>query len=130
MLKPILLAGALLVPAIANAAATPPKVVFIGDQFTYGWGTTPGAFPSNWVNQGWVNTSPNPDCYMNCEGGTSESTAQRFQADVINLHPNIVHIMVGSDDADSDDAPSVPYVYPNFLNALETMVKQAKAANI
>jgi hypothetical protein len=66
---------------------------------------------------------------MNCEGGTSESIAQRFQA-AINLHPNIIHIMVGSDDADSDDAASVPYVFPDFLGALETMAQQAKAANI
>jgi hypothetical protein len=31
--------------AVAHAATTPPKEVFSGDQFTYSWGTTPGAFP-------------------------------------------------------------------------------------
>ena len=116
-----------------NPDETPaPKVVFIGDQFTYNWGTTPGAFPSNWLNQGWMSPplATGESCYMTCEGGTSESTADRFQADVVDLHPNIVHIMVGSDDADSDDAPSVPFIYPNFLSSLETMVNQAKAANI
>jgi hypothetical protein len=43
----------LLSATISHAATTAPKVVFIGDQFTYNWGTTPGAFPPNWVNQGW-----------------------------------------------------------------------------
>jgi hypothetical protein len=40
---------ALFLPSVFSAsAATPaPKVVFIGDQFTYNWATTPGAFPSN-----------------------------------------------------------------------------------
>ena len=114
---------------IASAATTPPKVVFIGDQFTYLWGTTPGAFPSNWINQGWSGPIP-PNCFVSCEPGTSEATEERFQADVINLHPAIVHIMVGADDADADDDASVPYIYPNFLNAMQTMIKMAKAANI
>jgi hypothetical protein len=116
--------------ALSSSAATPPppKVVFIGDQFTYNWATTPGAFPSNWINHGWPTTEVN--CYMTCEGGTSEATEARFQADVINLHPAIVHIMVGADDADSNDPPSMPYTYPDFLNALQTMITMAKAANI
>ena len=70
------------------------------------------------------------NCYVTCEGGTSEATAARFQTDVINLHPAIVHIMVGADDADSNSPPSMPYTYPDFLNALQTMIKMAKAGNI
>jgi hypothetical protein len=87
------------------ATPAPPKVVFIVDQFTYNWAATPGAFPSNWINQGWANPGYS-NCFMTCGGGTSESTQQRFQADVISLHPAIVHIMVGSDDADADDDAS------------------------
>ena len=125
---------AALLPAVlsASAATPPPKVVFIGDQFTYNWATTPGAFPSNWINQGWnkAAVTQDPDCYVTCQGGTSVSTEQRFQADVINLHPAIVHIMVAADDADTNDPPSVPYVYPDFLSSLQTMIKMAKAANI
>jgi hypothetical protein len=130
-----------LLPSAANAQVAPkynrprnpngtpaPKVVFIGDQFTYNWATTPGAFPSNWINQGWPTTVAN--CYLLCGGGTSESTADRFQPDVIDLHPNIVHIMVGADDADANDPPSVPYIYPGFLSSLQTMIQMAKAANI
>jgi len=116
----------------ASAATAAPKVVFIGDQFTYNWATTPGAFPSNWINQGWnkAAATSDPNCFENCGGGTSESTEARFQADVINLHPAIVHIMVAADDADSDDDASVPYIYPDFLNAVQSMISMAKAANI
>jgi GDSL-like Lipase/Acylhydrolase family len=123
---------AALMPLVASGATAPPKVVFIGDQFTYNWATTPGAFPSNWINQGWNKASATitPNCFETCQGGTSEATEARFQTDVINLHPAIVHIMVGSDDADSDDDASVPYIYPDFLNALQTMIQMAKAANI
>jgi hypothetical protein len=107
-----------------------PKVVFIGDQFTYLWATTPSAFPSNWINKGWSGYVIGENCFEICGGGTSESTAQRFQTDVIDLHPNIVHIMVASDDADANDDASVPFIYPDFLSSLQTMIKMAKAANI
>jgi hypothetical protein len=119
-----------LLPVAASAATTPPKVVFIGDQFTYLWGTTPGAFPSNWINKGWTGYTIGENCFVNCEQGTGWATADRFQTDVISLHPNIVHIMVAADDADADDDASVPYVEPLFLTSLQTMVKMAKAANI
>jgi hypothetical protein len=66
---------------------------------------------------------------VTCGGGTSEATEARFQTDVIDLHPAIVHIMVGADDAD-ETPPNMPYIYPDFLDALQTMIKMAKAANI
>ena len=43
---------------IASAATTPPKVVFIGDQFTYLWGTTPGAFSFQLDQPGLVRPDP------------------------------------------------------------------------
>jgi GDSL-like Lipase/Acylhydrolase family/Bacterial Ig-like domain (group 2) len=113
--------------------ATPaPKVVFIGDQFTYMWGATPPfAANTNWINQGWAWT-PVTNCFVICGAGTSESTAARFQADVIDLHPAIVHIMVGVDDLNQDDdaLQATDYVPKGLLTALETMVNMAKAANI
>jgi hypothetical protein len=57
---------AAVMPLVASGATAPRKVVFIGDQFTYNWATTPGAFPSNWINQGWPTTAVN--CYVTCEG--------------------------------------------------------------
>jgi hypothetical protein len=116
----------------ASAATAPPKVVFIGDQFTYMWATTaPFAANPNWINQGWAWT-PVTSCFLICGAGTSESTAARFQADVIDLHPAIVHIMVGVDDLNQDDdaLQATDYVPKGLLTALETMVNMAKAANI
>jgi hypothetical protein len=115
----------------ASAATAPPKVVFIGDQFTYMWAATPPfAANTNWINQGWAWT-PVTDCFMICPGGTSGAAAGRFQTDVIDLHPAIVHIMVGADDlASDDDAEQVFGIATNFQISLEQMVSMAKAANI
>ncbi len=112
--------------------ATPaPKVVFIGDQFTYMWGATPSfAANSNWINQGWAWT-PVTNCFMICSAGTSGAALARFQTDVIDLHPAIVHIMVGADDlAMDDDAQQVFGIAPGFMTSLEEMVNMAKAADI
>jgi hypothetical protein len=98
-------------------AATPvqPKVVFVGDGFTSGWNMS--ANP-NWVNQGSI------------DGGTAQEADARFQADVVNLHPAIVHIMVGSDDtegASPDSQVGIPTLVPIYITS---MVEQAKAADI
>jgi acyl-CoA thioesterase I len=116
-----------------SAATAPPKVVFIGDQFTYMWGATPPfAANTNWVNQGWgADSNLWVNCFMLCQGGTSGSALARFQTDVIDLHPAIVHIMVGVDDlAMDDDAEQVFGIATGFQTSLETMVSMAKAANI
>jgi lysophospholipase L1-like esterase len=115
---------ALLLSAVFSAtAATPaPKVVFIGDQITHGWTSAFAANP-NWINQG-VPVVGYPSA------GDSGSTLQRFQADVINLHPAIVHIMIGSADADEAHDATWRFFGPQFLIALESMVKEARDANI
>ena len=139
-----LILSALVLSIAANAQAAPnfvrprnpnetpaPKVVFIGDQFTYMWGATPPfAANPNWINQGW--TSPLvSNCFMSCDGGTSGAALARFQTDVIDLHPAIVHIMVGADDlAMDDDAQQVFGIAPGFMTSLEEMVNMAKAADI
>jgi acyl-CoA thioesterase I len=141
---PALILSALVFSIAATAQLTPnyvrprgpeetpaPKVVFIGDQFTYMWGATPPfAANPNWINQGW--TSPLvSNCFMSCEGGTSGAALARFQTDVIDLHPAIVHIMVGADDlAMDDDAQQVFGIAPGFMTSLEEMVNMAKAADI
>ncbi len=108
--------------ASATAATAPPKVVFIGDWATYSWA---GAFAANpnWINEG------TPGVGLLGQGNSSE-TLSRFQSDVVNLHPSIVHIMIGSSDADEDDDANFQLTLPYFLNNLDAMVKQAKAANI
>ncbi len=105
----------------ASAATAQPKVVFIGDQFTYMWGTTPSFTANpNWINQGW-DSPVSTYCFLFCSAGTSGGTLARFQTDVIDLHPAIVHIMVGVDDlANDDDATqAIGGVNPGLLSNLE-----------
>jgi acyl-CoA thioesterase-1 len=131
-LKVALLATVLSAFFSASAATAPPKVVFIGDQFTYMWGATPPfAANPNWINQGW-DSPVSTYCFLSCSGGTSGGTLARFQTDVIDLHPAIVHIMVGVDDlANDDDATqAIGGVNPGLLTNLTAMVNMAKAANI
>jgi hypothetical protein len=123
---------AALTPAVANAQVAPrfvrprspnqtpaPKVVFIGDSITYNWTSAFAANP-NWINEG------SSDFFE----GDSGAVAARFQADVVSLQPNIVHIMVGVvDEAQEDDALSA-LTTPDLVNNLTAMVQQAKAANI
>jgi lysophospholipase L1-like esterase len=106
----------------AFAATTAPRVVFLGDQITYGW-TSAFAANKNWINQG-VPVVGYPSA------GDSASTLQRFRADVIDLHPAIVHIMIGSADAEEAHDATWRFFGPEFLTALDSMVKEARAAKI
>lgn len=116
--------AALLLSAFVSAiaATTPPKVVFIGDWITYGWASAFAANP-NWINQG----APGEGLLGK---GDSSGTLARFQSDVVNRHPEIVHIMIGSSDADEDHDANFQLTLPSFLSNLDAMVKEAKAANI
>ena len=108
--------------ASTSAATTPPKIVFIGDWVTYSW---TGAFGANknWIDEG------TPGVGL-AGKGDSGGTLARFQSDVVNLHPAMVHIMIGSSDADEDHDANFQLTLPYFLANLEAMVKEAKAANI
>ena len=121
-----LLLSALVLSTFTSATAgttAPPKVVFIGDWVTYGWTSAFAANP-NWVNQGAAWTG------VWGQSGDSESTAARFQADVVALHPAVVHIMIGASDV-NEVADSTWRLYSQgFLSALTQMVQEAKAANI
>lgn len=113
---------ALLSP-IADAATPPPKVVFIGDYFTYNWTSAFAANPT-WMNKG-INAN---DLAPNAQ--TSSDVLARFQTDVINQHPAIVHIMVGNVNAETSSFASTQYTPPSFAADLDNMVKAATAANI
>lgn len=124
-----------LMPLVANAQASPnynrpptpnltsaPKVVFIGDNTTVDWTSAFSANP-NWINRGTaVNSYPSL--------ATASSLAGNFQQNVVALHPAVVHILMGMGDAGIDDDASFQFTNVNFLTGLESMVKQAKAANI
>jgi lysophospholipase L1-like esterase len=66
-----------------------PSVIFIGDSITYLWATGAGqayfsAHPT-WISKG-------------ISGQTSGQVLARFQTDVVDLHPAVVHILVGTND--------------------------------
>jgi hypothetical protein len=122
-----------LMPVVANAQLAPnfvtprnsaeqplPKVVFLGDYITYKWASAFAANP-NWVNEG----SPQSSGF---DGGVG--LTGNFQTDVIDQHPAIVHIMVGAYDGYFVSDQSALFLLQGFLSNLDTMVKEAKAANI
>lgn len=73
--------------AAANAALTErPRVVFAGDSITDNWiGADPSFFTRGIVDRG-------------ISGQTSPQLLVRFRSDVIDLHPQAVHIMIGTND--------------------------------
>jgi hypothetical protein len=117
-----LLLTSLLLTVTANAAnaltpkaATSPTIVFVGDEVTANWPLT--QTNPNWINQG----QP---------GAASGTVAASFQT-AINLHPSIIHILVGLVDQQHDIGDAAPAIItPDELAALQTMVQEAKAANI
>jgi lysophospholipase L1-like esterase len=107
----------------ASAATTPPKVVFIGDFYTYLWSNAFASNP-NWINKG-------ADGLGIVGGGeTSDETLARFPSDVVALHPAIVHIMIGINDSLNPSPSSLPGIPPFVESNLDKMVKEAQAANI
>jgi lysophospholipase L1-like esterase len=117
----VLLATSLLVFTSAPAAAAkPPKVVFIGDAITYNWGAGFAANP-NWFNRG----SGGPPF----ENAASQILA-RFQSDVVNLHPAIVHILAGTEDVALADDASYGITVENVQTSITAMVTEARNANI
>jgi lysophospholipase L1-like esterase len=94
-----------------------PKVVFIGDDTTLNW------FPQTalWINKG-------------VAGDTSGKMLARFQTDVIDLHPDVVHILLGIYDVSSStpwQAACGPATGPTATCAnLDAMVTMARAAKI
>jgi hypothetical protein len=115
----------LILTALTASAQTKPKVVFIGDNVTFNWSSAFAA-NKNWINEGFGS----PLICVPCYGGTSTSILHRFRTDVIDLHPAIVHIMVGLDDADLAHDATWRIFDPNFLTAIDKMVKLSKEAGI
>jgi len=102
----------------ANAKLPPAgtnRIVFFGDSITELWGiAAPELFRDDVINR----------------GVSGQSTAQmvgRFRADVIALHPKIVHILAGTNDIAGNTGPTqLPWIEAN----IETMVDLARAHHI
>jgi lysophospholipase L1-like esterase len=111
-------------PASTTTGPAPtkaPTVVFLGDSITYNWGqswASPDfATHTTWSDQGVV-------------GQNSNQLLLRFQVDVVSQHPQIVHILTGTND-----------VYPGWVlcggsvvfdtcDNIKGMVAMAQAAGI
>jgi lysophospholipase L1-like esterase len=100
----------------ANAAlTTPTKVVFIGDSITEGWvAGDPKLFTDGVIGRG-------------ISGQTSPQILLRFFQDVIELRPQIVHIMAGTNDIAGNTGPTTEQ---EFKNNIVAMVDLAHAHHI
>lgn len=97
------------------AAATRLRVVFMGDSITENWGLAdPGFFSSGIVNRG-------------ISAQTSAQMLLRFRADVVALHPAVVHILAGTNDVAGNNGPASPQ---DFQNNIQSMVELARAHGI
>lgn len=102
----------------ANAAlppATGHRVVFFGASIVELWGSTqPDLFRNDFIDRGLA-------------GQTTMQMLDRFRADVIDLHPQVVHIIAGTNDIAGNTGPiELRWLEANF----ETMVELAQAHHI
>jgi lysophospholipase L1-like esterase len=92
-----------------------PKAVFMGDSITEGWGIgDPSLFSLGVIDRG-------------ISGQTSPQMLVRFYQDVVALHPQVVHIMAGTNDVAGNTGPSSP---DDFKNNIRAMVDLAKTNHI
>jgi lysophospholipase L1-like esterase len=102
----------------ANAAlppATDRRVVFFGDSITELWGSTdPSLFSGDVIDRG-------------VSGQTTAQMVGRFRADVVDLHPGVVHIIAGTNDIAGNTGPtSLDRIEAN----IQTVVELARAHHI
>jgi hypothetical protein len=99
-------------------AATPakPKVVFIGDYVTANWTSGFAANPN------WINLGQNGVSFAGQQGPPDIAPA-------IALHPAIIHILTGTNWSISTPPHGVTDAIAGYASVLDTMVKQAQAAN-
>jgi acyl-CoA thioesterase I len=99
----------------ALGPATPNRVVFIGDSITEGWKNgIPGLDPNDTINRGY-------------SGQTTPQMLVRFRADVINLKPQIVHLMAGTNDLAGNTGPTS---LEKIKNNIRTMCELAQMHGI
>jgi hexosaminidase len=92
-----------------------PDVVFLGDSITESWVPgDPSVFSSKRIGRG-------------ISGQTTAQMLVRFPADVIALHPRVVHIMAGTNDVAGNAGPTSERA---FQDNIQAMVALARAHNI
>lgn len=103
----------------ANAALVPtpghPRIVFIGDSITEGWANLSGDF----FTPGRIDRG--------ISGQTTPQMLLRFRQDVIDLHPDVVQIMGGTNDIAGNTGPMTP---EQTQDNIRSMVELAHAHGI
>lgn len=98
------------------ASSRLPDVVFLGDSITENWARAdPTLFDGVTVVGRGIG------------GQTSGQMLARFRADVIALHPRVVHIMAGTNDVAGNGGPTSPDAYKDNI---KSMVDLARANGI
>jgi lysophospholipase L1-like esterase len=88
-----------------------PRVVFMGDSITEAWSLgDPSLFAPDVIDRG-------------ISGQTSPQMVLRFYQDVIALHPEVVHIMAGTNDVAGNTEPSTAEDYKNNIRAMVDMAE-------
>lgn len=102
----------------AKLRAQPPAardVVFMGNSITEGWKYgDPKFYTNGWIDRG-------------ISGQTTPQMLLRFPADVLALHPRVVHIMAGTNDVAGNTGPTT---MDAIVGNIAAMVTLAKAAGI
>ncbi|MCC3153171.1 GDSL-type esterase/lipase family protein [Hymenobacter sp. BT770] len=95
-----------------------PRVVLLGNSITEGWPKADTAFfagkPYGYIGRG-------------ISGQTSGQTVLRFRQDVIDLHPAVVVLLIGTNDVAENNGPYNPQT---TLGNIMTMVELAQAHRI
>jgi lysophospholipase L1-like esterase len=95
----------------AYDAKHPAKVVFLGDSITEGWSKIdPAYFSDGYVGRG-------------LGGQTSPQILLRFYQDVVALHPQAVHIMIGTNDIAGNTGPNDVRAYQDNIRAMADLAK-------
>lgn len=98
-----------------DALSAPTRAVFMGDSITENWvKADPSLFKQGVVGRG-------------ISGQTSPQMLLRFFQDVIDLHPQVVHIMAGTNDVAGNTGPTSE---KDFQNNLRAMVELARTHHI
>src|ERR1700760_3911730 len=103
-----------------TASSTVPRVVFFGDTVTYYWGT--------WLNGNakWLDRGSSGPPYKN----QAYQMLSRFQSTVVSLHPDMVHILVGTEDVALANDATFATTVQSVQTSIMGMVAQARDANI
>jgi lysophospholipase L1-like esterase len=92
-----------------------PRIVFLGDSITQGWfDLDPGFFVPGRIGRG-------------IGGQTTPQMLVRFRQDVIDLHPDVVQIMAGTNDIASNTGPMTD---EQTQGNIRSMVELAQAHGI